>query len=166
MIFAIRRLAGDVLTQRSALRKPFTPPRTSICREARQTKFRHGGVMGLFSHTRKPAESRTVVPWEMLGITYRPTIRGESHYQPELRRLLRRSVNWTALMRREADNKFDANAVSIWIDGQRVAYLARQEAAELAPRLDELAREGCAVAIEVTLCGGDQDRPSIGVFAD
>ena len=122
--------------------------------------------MGLFSHTRKAAVARTEVPWEILGVNYRPTIRGESHYQPELRGLLRRSENWTALLRREPDNKFDANAVSIWIDGQRVAYLARQEAAELARRLDELALKGCAVAIEITLCGGDQDRPSIGVFAD
>jgi hypothetical protein len=122
--------------------------------------------MGLFSRTRKAVEPTTVVPWETLGVTYRPTIRGESHYQPELRGLLGRSENWTAFMRREPDNQFDANAVSIWIDGQRVAYLARQEAAELVRRLDGLALEGCVVAIEVTLCGGDQDRPSIGVFAD
>jgi hypothetical protein len=122
--------------------------------------------MGLFSRTRKVVEPTTVVPWERLGVSYRPTIRGESHYQPELRGLLRQSEYWTALMRREPDNQFDANAVSIWIDGQRVAHLARQEAAELAGRLDELARLGCVVAIEVTLYGGDQDRPSIGVFAD
>ncbi len=121
--------------------------------------------MGLFGRTRNVPESTTAVPWAALGVSYRPTIRGESHYQPELRALLRRSERWTAQLKREPNNRFDANAVSIWIDGHRVGYLARQDAAELAPALDALWQDGGLVAIEVTLHGGDQDRPSIGVFA-
>ena len=90
--------------------------------------------MGLFSRTRKaPPPPTTVVPWESLGVTFRPTLRGESHYQPELRAMLRLSQSWTALLLRQPDNKFDTNAVAVHIEGQCVAHLAKPEAAELAP---------------------------------
>ena len=122
--------------------------------------------MGLFRRERRPTVPLLARPWQTLGVDYRPTIRGESHVQPELRALLLRSPRWTATLLREPDNRFDPNAVSVWIDGQRVAYLARQEAAEIAARLDDLTRRGWVVAFTVTLCGGDYERPSIGVFAD
>lgn len=120
--------------------------------------------MGLFT-SRKP-RSTVFQPWTSLGLDFRPTIRGESHYQPELRALRRRSNSWTASLLREPGNKFDKNAVSVWIDGQRVAYLAKQEAEELRVRLDALTRENCVIAFPVTLYGGDKDRKHIGVFAD
>jgi hypothetical protein len=123
--------------------------------------------MGLFTRTRRPVMSRMLArPWHTLGVTYLPTIRGESHYQPELRALRRKGARWTARLVREPDNQFDANAVSVWVGEERVAYLARQEAAELASRLDDLARRGWAIEFPVTLVGGDTNRPSIGVFAD
>jgi hypothetical protein len=125
-----------------------------------------GGDMGLFTRTRQAKAPTSTVPWEALGVAYQPTIRGESHYQPELRALLQRSQRWTACLQREPNNKFDRNAVSVWIDGQRVAYLARQEAAELASRLDALARDSSLVVFAVTLYGGYPDKPCIGVFAD
>jgi hypothetical protein len=122
--------------------------------------------VGLITRTRKPVAPRSSVPWEALGAGYRPTIRGESHYQPELRALRRRSDRWIATLLREPENRFDCNAVSVWIDGRRVAYLAKQEAAELCTRLDRYARDTVSVVFPVTLYGGDTSRPSIGVFAD
>jgi hypothetical protein len=38
---------------------------------------------------------------------------------------------------REPDNKFDPNAVMVWIDGKHVGYIPSKDAAALAPFIDQ-----------------------------
>ncbi len=126
--------------------------------------------MGLLGRWRQPPAAAhdhvppTVLPLSYLGLPYRLTIRGESHWQPELRALRRRGDVWTAFLVREPDNKYDRNAVAVHIEGQCVCHIARQDAAEIAPQLDALRRDGALIACQVSLHGGDGDRRSIGVF--
>ena len=40
------------------------------------------------------------------------------------------------LLVREPTNGFDPNAIQVWIDGKRVGYLPKGDAAELAPIID------------------------------
>ena len=120
--------------------------------------------MGWFSRRQPPSASFTTVSWDTLDLGYRATIRGESHYQPQLRALQRRSREWTAVLVREPGNRYDPNAVAVHIDGQCIGHLAREDAAELAPRLDALLRGRVLVTFDALLCGGDRERPNIGVF--
>lgn len=39
---------------------------------------------------------------------------------------------------READNKYDKNAVAIWIEDRRVGYVPKAQNVELARRIDEI----------------------------
>lgn len=41
------------------------------------------------------------------------------------------------LLRREPKNEHDANAVGVWYKRQRIGYLPRDRAAEIAPMIDE-----------------------------
>lgn len=68
---------------------------------------------------------------------------GESHRQEELWRVLggrhrpeiRVRMDVYALLLAEDGNPYDANAVSVWIDGMMVGYLPRDEARRLRPGL-------------------------------
>ncbi len=111
----------------------------------------------------------TVIQFADAGIRmtgHRLTIRGESHYLPQLARLQRRSEYWQALLVREPRNRFDSNAVAVHIEGLCVGYVAREQAEEIAPQLDALNRRGLRVGLAVNLCGGTPDKPNIGVFPD
>lgn len=115
------------------------------------------------------AVARTVVDFNALSLRlseHRLTIRGESHYLPQLARLKRSGDRWQALLVREPRNAYDRNAIAVHIEGACVGYVAREQAEELAPQLDELHRRGVLVGLAVELCGGTSDRPNIGVFPD
>lgn len=60
---------------------------------------------------------------------------------------------------REPDNQYDRNAVQAMIDGGAVGYLARVDAAAIAPELDQ-GRSYSACVHELT--GGMPDYPSFG----
>lgn len=79
--------------------------------------------------------------WRMLGGQHRPEVR------------VRMDVY--AMLLAEDGNPYDANAVSVWIDGLMVGYLPRDEARRLRPGLLALQeREGKPIALEGVIAGG------------
>ena len=101
---------------------------------------------------------------------------GESHRQENLWRLLggqhrpevRVRMDVYAMLLAEDGNPYDANAVSVWIDGLMVGYLPRDEARRFRPGLLALQkREGKPIALEGVIAGGgmQDDGPGrLGVF--
>jgi hypothetical protein len=101
---------------------------------------------------------------------------GESHRQDSLWRIIggrpdtavhvRMDVN--ALLLAEEGNPYDANAVSVWINGMQVGYLSRQDARDLRPGLLALQDEyGRPVALSGVIVGGGmrENGPGmLGVF--
>lgn len=73
-----------------------------------------------------------------------------------------------ALLLAEDGNPYDANAVSVWIDGLMVGYLPRDQARRLRPGLLALQeRQGKPIALEGVIAGGGirNDGPGrLGVF--
>lgn len=68
------------------------------------------------------------------------TVVGESHYQANLRRVTRdmderARIEVCAVLVPEADNYYDPNAVSVWIEGHQVGHLSRDDAARYRPGL-------------------------------
>ena len=101
---------------------------------------------------------------------------GESHRQENLWRVLggqhRPEVHVRmdvyAMLVAEDGNPYDANAVSVWIDGLMVGYLPRDQARRLRPGLLALQeREGKAIALRGVIVGGgmrDDGPGRLGVF--
>ncbi len=102
---------------------------------------------------------------------------GESHYQENLGRLavnlgLTRGeidgAECRVLLQREPGNPYDPNAVRV-IDGwaRTLGYLSRENALLYQACFDIAARNGySAGTCPARLYGGDDDRPSIGVWLD
>lgn len=66
----------------------------------------------------------------VVGLNYRMT-------PPEQAKLAEK-VPILAAFQRDSTNLYDANAVEVWVDGDRqIGYVPRDVAAKLAPRLDE-----------------------------
>lgn len=42
----------------------------------------------------------------------------------------------SVILRRETDNKYDANAIQVWIDGQHVGYIPAKDNSSLAKAMD------------------------------
>jgi hypothetical protein len=103
---------------------------------------------------------------------------GESYRQENLRRVLdgqhrpevRVRMDVYAMLLAEDGNPYDANAISVWIDGLMVGYLPRDEARRLRPGLLALQeREGKPIALAGVIAGGGarDDGPGmrmLGVF--
>jgi hypothetical protein len=99
---------------------------------------------------------------------------GESHYQDALWALVgglsreHRNHDITAILVAETDNPYDADAISVWIDGQKVGYLSRDDAARYRPGLLALERRSqIPVALEGVIAGGgerDDGLGKLGVF--
>lgn len=122
--------------------------------------------MGLLARLRTGAGiPLQAVPLSAIQLDYRLTIRGESHYLPQLLALKRQHERWPARLVRDRANRYDANAIAVEIDGRTVGYLAREQAEMLATQLDALSTRSCVVEFLVDLVGGDGDRPNIGVFS-
>jgi len=92
--------------------------------------------------------------WATAGVTSEDII-GESNYKPSFQALLKEygrtaDQGWGvelpdahAVLVTEPDNKFDPDAVAVWIDGRHlVGYLPRGMAARYAPKLATLERDG------------------------
>lgn len=64
-----------------------------------------------------------------------------------------------AYLVRERDNRYDANAVQVWVDGKHVGYLPKANNAALATYLDRLpARESSPLANDERLDEKDRGR--------
>jgi hypothetical protein len=100
------------------------------------------------------------------GVTAPHSVRGESNYQHALK-LLRRHRNsggrLPALLVREPDSRNDENAVALMVYGHTVGYLSRDDVADLADHLDELADSEQFLACPASLVDGTADKPNIGV---
>jgi hypothetical protein len=97
--------------------------------------------------------------------TSRLEVVGESHYQNELRSVVAaQGREVTALLVPEPDNPHDANAVSIWVSGQRVGYLQRDDARSMHGPIAALIMENGPVAVAGRIVGGESGRPSYGIF--
>ncbi len=101
---------------------------------------------------------------------------GESQYQDSLWRVggVRRSSNDPVrydiygVLVAEADNEYDSNAVSVWVEGLKVGYLSRDDARRYRPGLLALERKhGKPIALPGVIAGGGvrEDGPGqLGVF--
>lgn len=84
---------------------------------------------------------------------------GESHYQPALLRACGarhgEDVQFPCRARLvpEPENPYDANAVAVYVNGARVAHLARAEAARWQPILLPLAERGEVATCEAMIAG-------------
>ena len=60
----------------------------------------------------------------------------------------------------ERGNKRDKNALAVRLDGEKIGYIPREHAADLAPRVEE----GSEIApFDVEIVGGTEDFPIYGV---
>jgi len=92
---------------------------------------------------------------------------GESHYQRALERIAGRRTDeskklaTTAVLRPEPTNRFDPNAVAIYIQERLVGYLSREDAVEFKPILTQLTLRGEVGTCDAVIVGG-WDRGSRG----
>jgi hypothetical protein len=103
---------------------------------------------------------------------------GEASYQDNLWRIVggpsspndRVRMEVHAVLVAETDNPFDANAVSVWVQGLRVGYLSREDARRYRPGLLALEQQhGKPIALAGAIVGGGMrvDGPGrLGVFLD
>jgi DNA-directed RNA polymerase subunit RPC12/RpoP len=103
---------------------------------------------------------------------------GEASYQDNLWRVVggrglledRVRVDVYAVLVAETDNPYDANAVSVWVQGLKVGYLSRDDARRYRPGLLALERKhGKPIALAGAIVGGGirADGPGrLGVFLD
>jgi hypothetical protein len=103
---------------------------------------------------------------------------GEASYQDNLWRVVggrgssndRVRVEVYAVLVAETDNPYDANAVSVWVQGLRVGYLSRYDARRYRPGLLALEQQhGKPIALAGAIVGGGMraDGPGrLGVFLD
>ena len=61
---------------------------------------------------------------------------------------------------REYDNRHDENAISVWMDNEKIGYLDGDLAADVAPLIDL----GCDIQVtDCEIIGGTLDKPTYGV---
>jgi hypothetical protein len=103
-------------------------------------------------------------------------VAGEGSYQEALRKASNAAERdeqerpvFQVILLPEPDNKFDENAVQVFHPQWGVlGYLPRDDAEEISPRLRELYQsgDGEAAACLAVAYGGDNARPSIGIWLD
>ena len=63
-------------------------------------------------------------------------------------------------LKREHDNPHDENAISVWIDGEKIGHLRRKLAESIAPQIDQ----GAGVELlDCYVTGGTDDKPTYGL---
>lgn len=98
------------------------------------------------------------------------SVAGESFHQDVLQAIKQDApphagqVEFTAFLRPEANNPYDANAIRVF-DREHglVGYLPREDAARFRPIADRLLARGRCLACPARLTGGTADKPFIGV---
>ena len=96
---------------------------------------------------------------------------GESHRQENLWAIVGREPDHervyhqcTAILVAEASNPYDANAISVWVDGLLVGYLSREDAAKYRPGILKLAEKGPVALSGEIVGGGPYGEEMLGVF--
>jgi len=82
---------------------------------------------------------------------------GESHYQEALRAAAGPAsrVEVTAVLYAEIGSPYDANAISVWVQGRKVGYLSREDAAVVRPGLLRLQDQlGSRIALRGDIVAG------------
>ncbi|MDX9944268.1 MAG: hypothetical protein RBS35_05665 [Azonexus sp.] len=94
---------------------------------------------------------------------------GESNYQKDLRQILKRLGSrrvCKALLYLEDENKYDSQAVCVFVDKRRVGYLSRVDAREFRKDLKAKGIVSGGYSCNAKLFGGTKEKPSIGVWLD
>jgi HIRAN domain. len=96
---------------------------------------------------------------------------GESFYQEAIRALVgpggqRVRLPVQATLLAETNNRYDPNAVSVWIGGGLVGHLSREVAGALRPGLLALERQhdGAAISLSGVIAGGATVVPAMACF--
>jgi hypothetical protein len=90
---------------------------------------------------------------------------GESHYQPELRRIAKRGRSFLAVPTAEPTNSYDPNAIRVCAEGGRtIGYLSRENAIEYKEVFGLLAAHNHVAACRAKLIGGTPGKPTFGVL--
>lgn len=93
---------------------------------------------------------------------------GESYYQDNIGALVKefgRAI--IAVLTHEPHNEYDSNAIAVMVGGLKVGHLGRDDARRYVPGLKALEKaEGQPIALRGRVLGGDDDRPSFGVWLD
>jgi hypothetical protein len=74
------------------------------------------------------------------------------------------SVEHYVLLVAEPENPYDRNAVSVWLNGERVGYLGRDDASQLQPGVIRLHKEHGPVALHARVIGGGPRGDRIGML--
>lgn len=117
-----------------------------------------------------PAHRRGVVRWR--PDSYPLQVVGESHYQDALIAICGRygrtgvEHECRALIELEPANPYDTNAVAVRIEGRKVGYLAREQAARIAAQMreDGIASAECAARIRGGWRTNQHDEGDYGVY--
>jgi hypothetical protein len=143
---------------------------------ANRSAPKRGRFVAIFGDGR-PAWMRDGVEATLLDGDEDLEVVGESHYQQNLWRLVsphrrggrdrvRKQVH--ALLVPEEGNPYDANAVSVWVQGLQVGHLSRADAHDYRPGLLQLqGRHGQPVVLTGVIAGGgirDDGPGRLGVF--
>lgn len=118
----------------------------------------------------QPDAPQSVAPSEVSVTLFdgeeRLEVKGESFNQESLHRVvsnLGREV--PAILVPEPDNRYDPNAVSVWVGGLQVGHLAREDAAIYQSPITKLMRKhGTPVAVTGRIFGGKADKPTLGIW--
>jgi len=135
-------------------------------------------LLGRQTETSQPTQSSTSVPYErpewmrdgMQVTVYEGDqtleVVGESNYQDELHRVVEEGGRDVyAILAPELDNRYDSNAVAVWVFGYKVGFLSRDDAAIYCSGIVKLMQEGGKpVGLAGNIAGGYPDRPMFGIF--
>ncbi len=93
---------------------------------------------------------------------------GEASYQDHIKRVARDAGGGTfpIMLVAEPQNRYDKKAVAVIAGGAHVGYLPKGMAAKWQPEVIAANRRGQVVTGEAEICGGDADRPHMGVFGE
>lgn len=94
---------------------------------------------------------------KVVGVTFDNTKRSEGRKNRQ--RIIEdaaRSGRFKLELFRDPKNRHDENAISVWIDGEKIGHLPREDAVTLAPQVDA---GGRLVPFVVEIVGGPQDEP-------
>jgi hypothetical protein len=100
---------------------------------------------------------------------------GEASYQSALREIVKQhggpksdgvKIEVHVALVPEPKNKHDPNAVSVQMEGKKVAYLSRDDALDYQDVIEHLAKRKRIGACRAVIIGGARDKPSYGVFLD
>jgi hypothetical protein len=98
-------------------------------------------------------------------------VAGESHHQDNLWRIVghepteaRVQQDCVAILVAERDNPYDANAISVWVNGLLVGYLPKDAAVDYRPGLLKLSESGPVALSGAIVGGGYGGKAILGVF--